>query len=151
MNRDRLLLDAMLGRLCSYLRMCGYDACYGPDEGLEDDEAIRERARADGRTVVTRDRALAARSGGVLLEAREIEPQLEELADAGFELSLPAEPSRCGVCNGRLERAAPEEPVPEYVPDQQERVWRCRACGQHFWKGSHWEDVARRLSDVSGT
>ena len=32
---DRLLLDVMLGKLAVYLRMCGYDAAYAGDLGVE--------------------------------------------------------------------------------------------------------------------
>jgi uncharacterized protein with PIN domain len=31
----RLLLDAMLGNLATYLRMCGYDAADATDRGVE--------------------------------------------------------------------------------------------------------------------
>jgi uncharacterized protein with PIN domain len=31
----RLFVDAMLGRLVTYLRMCGYDMAYALDEGIE--------------------------------------------------------------------------------------------------------------------
>ena len=138
----------MLGRLVTYLRMCGYDAVYSPDEELESDDALHEFARAENRTLLTRDRELAARArDAVLLESRDIEDQLAELDAAGFELELPEEPRRCSNCNGRVEPVAPTETTPEYAPTAAETdIWRCEACGQHFWKGSHWDDVARRLA-----
>ncbi len=37
---------------------------------------------------------------------------------------------------------------PEYVPDGREQVWRCVDCGQHFWRGSHWEQISETLSAV---
>jgi uncharacterized protein with PIN domain len=148
---NRLLVDAMLGRLVTYLRMCGHDALYSLEEGLESDDAIRERARAENRTVLTRDRELAARSDDALLvESREIEAQLAELADAGFALELPETPKRCSTCNGPLERVPASESTPEHAPVPAETaVWRCQHCGQLFWKGGHWDDVAKRLSDCS--
>jgi uncharacterized protein with PIN domain len=45
----RLLLDAMLGRLTTYLRMCGDDVAYALDEGIEADDAVPDRARRDDR------------------------------------------------------------------------------------------------------
>ncbi len=146
----RILLDTMLGKLATYLRMCGYDAAYALDEGIEDDDEVLALAASDGRTVLTRDRELAARaSDAVLLASREVEDQLGELADAGFDLSLPSEPVRCGVCNAPLARVGSEEPTPDYAPDPAEAaVWRCEDCGQHFWRGSHWDDVAATLADV---
>ena len=57
---DRLLLDVMLGKLAVYLRMCGYDAAYAGDQGLEADARIREVAASEARLLLTRDRQLAA-------------------------------------------------------------------------------------------
>ena len=147
---DRLLCDAMLGKLATYLRMCGYDAAYALDDGLTADEAVLDRLRDSGRTLVTRDRSLASRAPeAVLLTEREIDDQLCELAAAGFELDLADRPDRCGVCNGLLEAVDDDERTPEYAPDPADiAVWRCVDCGQHFWKGSHWDDVAETLAGL---
>ena len=140
-----LLLDAMLGRLARLLRMCGYDAAYALDRGVEDDDDLRGIAVREGRTLLTRDRALAARTpGSVLLRSRDVDHQVDELREAGFALTLPDEPVRCASCNGRLERA--DGPHPEYVTDGVSAVWACESCGQRYWTGSHWEDVRRRLA-----
>ena len=147
---DRLLCDAMLGKLATYLRMCGYDAAYALDDGLEADEAVLDHLRESGRTLVTRDRSLArCAPKAVLLTEREIDDQLCELSAAGFELDLSDRPDRCGVCNGPVEAVEPDERTPEYAPDPAEvAVWRCVECGQHFWKGSHWDDVAETLAGL---
>jgi hypothetical protein len=145
---ERLLLDAMLGTLATYLRMCGYDAAYALDRGVEADDAVLELAVREGRRLLTRDQRLAARApDSVLLTTRDVEDQLRELAATDFELSLGA-PSRCGRCNGSLERLPPDATRPDYVPDDASPVWRCSACGQQFWRGSHWDDVRRRLSEL---
>ena len=143
-----LLLDAMLGKLATYLRMCGHDAAYALDEGVEADGALLDWAASEDRQLVTRDAELAARAAdGVLLASREVEAQLRELAAVGLDLELTDEPVRCGVCNGSLSRVGPGKATPAYAPDTTEvAVWRCRDCGQHFWRGSHWDDVARTLS-----
>ncbi|MFT4921417.1 MAG: hypothetical protein ACI8XM_000614, partial [Haloarculaceae archaeon] len=52
MTSDRLLLDTMLGKLATYLRMCGYDTVYTLDEGIEDDDAVLALATEQDRTVV---------------------------------------------------------------------------------------------------
>lgn len=167
---DRLLLDAMLGKLATYLRMCGYDAAYALDLGIEDDDELLAVASEEGRLLLTRDRSLAERASGersaergvrqepaergsddapgsVLLRQRDVTDQLRELREAGFELELADPPRRCGRCNGRLDRLGGGDARPEHAPDGGP-VWRCRDCGQHFWKGSHWDDVERRLDAV---
>jgi hypothetical protein len=145
----KLLLDVMLGKLATYLRMCGHDAAYALDRGVEADDAVVDLADREGRTVLTRDEALARRvDDAILLTARDVREQLRELADAGVDVSMADPPRRCGRCNGPLERVAPDERLPEYAPAPDETaVWRCLDCGQCFWKGSHWDDVSQRLPE----
>ena len=147
---DRLLLDAMLGKLARYLRMCGYDAAYALDREIEADDALLDVAVSEGRTLVTRDRQLAARApGGVRVDSRGIDDQLRELREAGFELSLAEEPARCGRCNGPVDPVDADEAVPDYAPDPADTPCdRCRDCGQVFWRGSHWDDVRERLGSL---
>ena len=143
-----LLLDVMCGGIRSHLRMCGHDAAYALDRGVEDDDRLLALAHEEARTLVTRDAALARRTDeAVLLEPTDATEQLRELDAAGVGLTLADEPGRCGACNGRLKRAEP--PTPDYAPDpEEERTWRCTDCGQYFWKGSHWERVAETLASL---
>jgi len=146
---QRFLLDVMLGKLATYLRMCGYDTLYALDEGLEADDAIRARAQSTDRTLLTRDRELAAQTAGaILLESRDIEDQLAELRQHGIGIELPARPERCSVCNGPLTHLSPEK-HPDHAPDEIATVWQCRACDQYFWKGSHWERIQETIDDIS--
>lgn len=146
----RLLVDVMCGRLVPYLRMCGHDTLYAGDRDLEADDDLLAVAAADGRTVVTRDVELAGRAdGAILLDARDLESQLAALAGAGVPLSLADEPRFCGACNGPLARVDRTEPTPAYAPDPAETpVWRCRDCGQCFWRGSHWDRVRETLAQI---
>lgn len=175
----RVLLDAMCGTLATYLRMCGYNAAYALDRGIETDDRLLALAAEENRTLITRDRDLVARAqreweteGGetgtdvdaVLLTERDVLDQLRELRAAGFAVTLADEPTRCGACNGPVERITPRteaDPAerstdsladrPEYVPDDiaiDRPGWRCRDCGRWFWKGSHWDDVAARLDTL---
>lgn len=143
----------MLGKLATYLRMCGHDTAYALDRGdgdagIEDDDALRRLAREEDRRLVTRDRRLAARTDdAILLSATGIAGQLREVCAAGIDLSLDR-PERCGRCNGRVERVEAGD-TPDYAPSVDERrVWRCRACDRHYWTGSHWDDVRERLENL---
>lgn len=143
----KLLLDVMLGKLATYLRMCGYDAAYALDRGIESDDEVASLARREGRTLLTRDAELAANvDGSVLLSATGIDGQLREARDAGLSLTLDR-PRRCGRCNGRVSAVQDDEQRPPDVPGE-EPVWRCDACGQYFWRGSHWDDVRERLDSL---
>ncbi|WP_248897439.1 DUF5615 family PIN-like protein [Haloplanus halobius] len=142
----RFLLDAMLGKLATYLRMCGHDAAYALDRGVEADDAVHDLARREERTLLTRDADLASRTDdAILLSERSVGAQLDELRAADVSLTLPETPTRCGRCNGPLDPV--DDSTPAYAPDPSETaVYRCRDCGQYFWKGSHWDDVRRRLA-----
>ena len=146
----KLLLDAMCGGLRASLRLCGHDTAYALDRGIEDDDRLRVLARREDRTLVTRDRELAARTErSVLLTAREVDDQLRELAEAGIPLDVADDPAFCGRCNGSLDAMAETDSTPAYAPDPaDQRVWRCVDCGQCFWKGSHWRAMRDRLAAV---
>jgi hypothetical protein len=147
-DRPRLLLDVMLGKLATYLRMCGYDAAYALDRDVEADERLLALATTEDRRLVTRDRQLARRADeSVLLREREVTDQLRELREAGFTLALDDEPARCGACNGPVASVESDVERPEYAPDAG-TAWRCRDCGQWFWKGSHWDRVAETLAGL---
>ncbi|MFB6122740.1 MAG: Mut7-C RNAse domain-containing protein [Haloferacaceae archaeon] len=143
----RFLLDVMLGKLATYLRMCGHDAAYALDRGVEADAAVAELAASEDRTLLTRDEALARRvDDAALLAARDVGEQLRELDAAGVDVSIADPPVRCGRCNGPLDPVSADADLPPYAPDPVEmNVWRCLDCGQCFWKGSHWDDVRERL------
>ncbi|OLZ40748.1 hypothetical protein A6E15_06980 [Natrinema saccharevitans] len=152
----RLLLDLMCGGLRSYLRMCNHDTVYAGDRGLEADDDLLAVASEEDRTVVTRDVDVAARADeSVILEARDVEAQLAELDAAGVDLTLADGPRFCGRCNGPLESVDPTASTPEYAPDPTAvETWICRDCGQHFWRGSHWDRVEAtlaRVRDADGT
>ncbi|CQH49184.1 DUF82 family protein [Halobacterium hubeiense] len=141
------LLDAMLGSLARILRMCGHDAAYCLDRGIEADDAILDLAAREDRVVVTRDRELAERAPeSILVESKDVDHQLRELAAAGVDLT-PTPGERCGACNGELREVEREAKVlPEYVPGDASPVWQCEDCGQYFWEGSHWTDIEKRLA-----
>jgi len=141
---DRFVADAMLGKLVTYMRMAGYDVLYAPDEGSVEDDEVARLARAEGRVLVTRDLELSQNTDGLLVESKQVEEQLRELADMGFSFEL-TEPSRCSVCNGTLSEA---ETGDDDVPDDIDRAWRCSDCGKTYWRGSHWDDVRETFESL---
>lgn len=145
-------LDVMLGSLASILRMAGWDVAYALDRGVEADDEIHRQAAREHRLLITRDQELSERAtNGLLLTSRDVDDQIRELREAGFSIELD-EPTRCAKCNGRLRGVEPGESTAEYAPSPDETsVWRCVDCGQHFWKGSHWENVESRLASIEDT
>lgn len=143
MGPEPWLADEMLGRLARYLRFLGYDTEYA--RGLEDEE-IAAWARREGRTVLTRDRALAQRTPGALrIRSPRIAEQLRELAIV--EPALRREPrfERCTVCNGPL-GSANGPPPPGLLNPPDTPLYRCLRCGHLYWEGSHTRHVRELLA-----
>jgi uncharacterized protein with PIN domain len=142
----RFVVDGMLGSLVRWLRRLGYDTDYANQRS--DAELVRI-ARAEDRTLLTRDRELAGRRGirALLVESQLLDEQLAQVKSA-FPLP-PGGPGRCAECNSPLEPATPDEVagrVPAYVHRQHSHFQRCPGCGRIYWPGSHWEAIQARLT-----
>jgi len=140
-----LLVDAMLGRLARWLRLLGYDAVYWRDGS---DAALAERARAEGRLIVTRDHQLAGRRGvkALLITSETLEEQVTQVREALGSPPLPL--TRCPECNGELAdlpHGLARGLVPAYVWHTQPAFRRCPDCGRIYWKGTHWPGLQARL------
>lgn len=150
----RFLCDAMHGGLARWLRAAGYDVAW--EYGIED-RALLERARRDGRIILTSD--------GQLLERRVVRrgeiravfvprglDATEALGHVLEKLRLPIREPRCMTCGGALDRV-PKESVETEAPPRTyawlEVFYRCRICGKLFWEGTHWQAIKARLAVVA--
>jgi uncharacterized protein with PIN domain len=144
--------DSGLGGLCRWLRAAGYDALWDPC--IEDGELV-QRARSDGRVLLTTDSLLMERR---LVRDRVVLalwlpptltiPEQMRLAIDEFHLSL--RESRCMACGGQLRRV-PKESLRERIPP---KTWRwldeyfvCTRCDQLFWRGTHWHRIRNGLEE----
>jgi uncharacterized protein with PIN domain len=141
----------MLGTLARWLRFFGYDAVFlepGPEDRL-----LAERARHEGRWLLTRDRELAsAGPRTMLVRAVELEDQLLEVfGRLGLRPNATLENARCGECNGELEEVSKEEVsdiTPPYVLATAPRFRRCSGCGRIYWPGSHGDRILERMDSI---
>ncbi len=147
----RLLADAMLGRLARWLRILGYDTLYNPR--WTDDELAR-LARAERRTLLTRDVALARRRGllALYVASEEVGAQLCQVA-RDLRLGEERTFSRCPVCNESLEevpRSWAWGYVPPYTFCTQRTFSLCPDCNRFYWRGTHWERMRSLLAQLPG-
>ncbi len=144
----KLLCDHMLGSLARWLRFMGYDTAY-PEPGP--DRALIERARAEGRILLTRDKELAGRvPESVAIRSDILEEQISEVA-ATLRLHLIDPLSRCSLCNERLVPVPVETVqglVPEGVRSRHQEFWQCPSCRRVYWQGSHWDKMVERLNGL---
>jgi uncharacterized protein with PIN domain len=56
-------------------------------------------------------------------------------------------------CGGVLE-SRPKDAVAERIPPRTARwrddYWTCGSCARLFWKGTHWDRIARALEQAAG-
>jgi uncharacterized protein with PIN domain len=144
----------MLGSLARWLRFFGFDAVFlepGPE-----DRTLAERARAEGRWLLTRDRELAAAGPRTMLvRADEVDGQLLEVfGRLGLRPEATLEHARCGECNGELADVSRDEVakvVPPHVFATSPRFRRCGGCGRVYWPGSHGERILERMETIVET
>lgn len=139
----------MLGRLVTWLRILGCDVVYNP---RMEDEALIQRALAEDRILLTRDRRLAVRRAirerVFLVEPDRYPEQLRQVVEhfridpeAGFL-------TRCVRCNEPLrpvEKAQVRARVPSYVYQTQETFATCPACGRLYWEATHCDHMRAHL------
>lgn len=139
-STPQFLADAMLGKLARWLRVLGYDTVYVQG----DDAFVAQRARAEGRVLLTRDHELAKRKGlhAVLITSQKLKVQIAQVIDT---FGLPEEKRpRCMGCNVLLDRISVEEArthVPVYVAETQIAFQHCAKCGKIYWQGTHWQSI----------
>jgi hypothetical protein len=150
-GEPRFAADAMLGRLAHWLRLLGLDTWY---EAHVADGALVRRALEEGRTLLTRDRALPHEwrlADVYLVQADDPRAQLREVA-ARFDLGRRARPfSRCSRCNEPLReapRAGLRGRVPPRVAASAGAISECPRCGRLYWEGSHVDRMRRVLEAV---
>jgi uncharacterized protein with PIN domain len=148
LRETRFVLDVHLGKLAAQLRMLGFDTRYRNDYG---DAELADISRCERRILLTRDRGLLKRSAvshGYLLREADPRAQLAEVVRR-FDLTGAIVPfSRCIRCNGVLVPVA-KEAIRERLLPKTRRYYdefaACHDCGRIYWKGSHYDDMQRRL------
>ncbi len=149
----KLFCDEQLGKLARWLRILGQDTKY--EKEISDTELIR-RSRAEGRSILTRDRSLAEKTKDVevcCLEENYPALQLQEFARR-FRHRLHINLfTRCAICNGEIEQVSKSEvkdKVPPFVYETQERFTRCTSCGRIYWKATHRDRIELQLRELLG-
>ncbi len=151
--QPRFVLDAHLGKLANYLRMLGFDVLYRNDY---DDEELARIASQEQRILLTRDRGLLKRREvihGYCLRSLSSREQVVEVLRR-FDLGGAISPfHRCLRCNGLLEPVAKEAVLAQLEPKTRryyDEFFRCRQCGQIYWKGSHFQRMQAFIQEMNG-
>ena len=151
-GEPRFVLDNHLGRLAAYLRMLGFDCLYRNDY---DDEELAETSQSEGRILLSRDRRLLMRKSvtyGYCLRSLDSLEQLTEVIQR-FDLASRIAPfHRCLRCNHPLQPVTKEAVIDRLEPLTKlyfDEFQVCPACGQIYWKGSHYEKMRKLIEEIT--
>jgi uncharacterized protein len=136
--------------------MLGFDTLYSNDC---DDDVLAAISARERRILLSRDVGLLKRGNvcyGAFVHATAPEAQLVEISRR-FSLAAALDPfTRCIRCNGPLVPVPREDildRLPPRVREQYDEFRRCASCDQVYWRGTHFQRMARlveRLRQSSG-
>lgn len=147
----KFLVDFMLGRLCKWLRILGYDAAYF--NSLNKNTIIYQSLK-EGRILLTRDHRLSKNKAlkVLLVDSDNYEKQIQQVLK---ELNLKVDPekmfTRCCLCNTILEPINKEkvkDKVPPFVYQTQKNFSYCSTCQKIYWPGTHWDLMRGKYSQI---
>lgn len=151
LDKISFIVDINVGKLAPLLRVLGMDAKYS--DGLTDNE-ISLVAEQERRIVLSRDTHLLKRKQIIFGRMiRSIYPydQLEETISF-FGIKGPFKMfSLCLRCNRELFQVNKEDILHRLEPKTKKyfnSFKMCPECNRIYWRGSHHENIKRRLKDV---
>lgn len=151
----KYIVDSMLGRLATWLRILGYDSEFFHEA---EDKGLLLRALKENRTIITRNSHLRKRLGLkiIFIKSDFIREQVRQLlTEQADEFVLVKERlfSRCTLCNREVESVPKENVrgrVPPYVYDTYATFSQCTRCHKIYWQGTHWEKLLQELKTMRG-
>jgi uncharacterized protein len=141
----RFSADFMLGRLARELRLLGIDCSY---QNEPNSEQILKKAKIEERLLLTRNTRLKNKASVIFIQSENVVDQVQQILTAFPDLAIKPM-TRCLNCNGVLverEKESVKSDVPFYVYRTQERFYSCPVCGRIYWRGTHYENMAKRVS-----
>ncbi len=146
------IVDHNAGKLVKWLRMMGYDTLFFNGR---DDSRMIAAALAEDRIILTRDTGIMKRRlvtrgklKAILLTSDEPVLQMKQVI-GNLNLDIYFRPfSICLECNQILVEKNKEqvrERVPPYVLKTKNQYMECPACRRIYWRGTHWQEMNKKL------
>ncbi len=153
----KFILDSNVGKLARWLRIAGFDTLFLKD--IDDGRLVRIALKEE-RILLTRDTGILERrlitSGrlkAILIDDENVKAQLRQVIDI-FDLTGQLMPfTRCSECNEPLtarNKDEVEELIPQHVFRTQTQYMQCPMCERVYWRGTHWQRMARELEEIAG-
>lgn len=151
------IVDAMLGKLATWLRLTGHDTFYSTK--MHDDELL-QIALDQNRALLTSDAILSRRAKEAGAEFMLVRGTVDqEVASVflkyGIKPEIDPSKSRCTKCNGPLTHVTEgeKEQIKGLVPDQTYNhymdFWLCGYCKSVFFQGGQWTNIEEYMVKIS--
>lgn len=155
MAEPKFIVDFMLGRLCRWLRLLGYDTVFfSPLVDQSGRLNIGYESLKQGRVVLTRNRKISSRKVFQLIFIGS-DYYLEQIQQVLTILQLKIDEkkifTRCLDCNSLLipiEKEKMKNRVPNYVYETQKEFSICLHCQKIYWKGTHWDLALAKIKEI---
>ncbi len=151
----KFIVDNNAGKLVTWLRMLGYDTLFFTGA---DDRQMVSIALKEGRIILTQDTQVMnfgtvanGRVKAVYIISGEPESQIKQVIEALHLDTRSGLFSLCLKCNQPLKARTKEQVqgrVPPHVFETQDKFVECSKCRRIYWKGTHWEDMVRKLEKI---
>ncbi len=152
----KFLVDAMLGKLATWLRLAGCDTVYNP--GIHDDELLK-MAVEETRILLSSDVELVRRAENQGVSSMLVRGSVDfEVAEVFrvFQVAPQIDPSkaRCSKCNGQLtelrnkEREKIKDLVFEQTYDHYDIFWHCQECDNVYFQGGYWDNIQKYMERI---
>jgi uncharacterized protein with PIN domain len=148
----RVILDTTLVRLAKWLRIIGMDSVLFTGTDLH---RLIQISQEQKRIILTRNRKLEPKrflGNIIILKENQPDRQIGEVLEAlQLKVDWTRFLSRCLLCNAEIEaipRETAEGEVPEFVFHIYQEFHRCPACHKIYWKGTHPNNMKKRIEGV---
>lgn len=153
----KFLVDAMMGRLARLLRILGYDSVYAEEvQASAPDDLLLDYAKKHDRLIITRDLPFHNRAKDYTFYAKEEDPyKVLRLLKEKYHLNIDfnIDKARCSVCNSQLEKIDKilvKDKVKSDTFTYYDNFYECLNpdCKKIYWRGTHIEDILKRLKNT---
>ncbi len=149
-------VDAMLGNIAKKLRLLGYDSKYFSDI---DDEQLIDTAKKEDRIIISKDENLIKKAKKLgmkpvfIMKNNEMDQFLEIISQLNLNISqINGDTARCPKCNSDTESVDKEsikETIPQMIYQINLKFWKCSACDQIYWEGTHIKNLQKFLDKIN--
>ncbi|MFX0081449.1 MAG: Mut7-C RNAse domain-containing protein [Candidatus Hodarchaeota archaeon] len=162
----KFLVDSMLGKLARFLRIFGYDTLYANDlidffkRDPVPDEQLLVFAKETNRFVITKDYLFykSFANNAIYLKGEGVYNYLNQLKkNLGLNFKFNIQHARCSICNSKMKKVEEISDIKHLILqetfNQHNEFYQClnSQCKKIYWKGSHIDDIEKRLSTNSIT